>query len=88
MKSFTKDPDATLDYTIDWSLWLGTDTISTAVWTVPTGITKTAESHTTTLTTIWLSGGTVDAEYQVTCRITTAGGRIDDRTITIDVHQR
>ena len=88
MKSFAKDPDATLDYTIDWSLYLGTDTIVTAVWTVPLGLTKVAESKTTTATTVWLSGGTAAAEYQVACRITTAAGRIDDRTIAIVMRQK
>ena len=32
MKGFVKDPDATLDYSFDWSPWLGTDTISTSQW--------------------------------------------------------
>lgn len=79
----TKDPSAILDYTFDWSAFLGTDTIATSVWTVPTGITQTAETETTTTTTVWLSGGTVDANYVVVNTITTAGGRTDQRTITI-----
>jgi len=54
---FTKDSDETLDYQIDWSSWLGTDTISTSTWVVDSGITKVSDTNTTTTTVIWLSGG-------------------------------
>ena len=84
----TKDPNSTLDYRINWSDWLGVDTIATVAWTVPSGITQTSTTNTTTSATIWLSGGTVGTRYNVVCRITTAGGRIDDRTITIDCVQK
>jgi len=87
-QSFTKDPNAVLDYQIDWSTWLGTDTISSATWTVATGLTKTTDSKTTTTTTVWLSGGTVGTTYSVACRIVTAGGRTDDRTVQIKVEDK
>ena len=32
----TKDPDETLDYSIDWSRFLGTATISSVIWSVQT----------------------------------------------------
>ena len=83
-----KDPQATLDYPINWAAWLTTDTIVSVVWTVPTGITQTAATNTTTTATIWLSGGEVGTEYTVTCRVTTAGGRIDERSIAVRVAQR
>jgi hypothetical protein len=88
MEWFTKDPNATLDYTVDWSRWLGTDTISSVTWMVQTGLVKAAESNTTTTATVWLSGGTLATDYVVTCRITTVGGRIDDRSIKIQVRDR
>ena len=84
----TKDPQSTLDYKLDWSSWLTTDTIASVIWTVETGITQTATSNTTTSATIWLSGGEVGTEYTVTCRITTTAGRIDERSIAIRVAQR
>lgn len=86
--SFTKDPQAVLDYKVDWSDWLDTDTIVTSDWTVPTGLTLELETNTTTIATAWLSGGTVATSYNVTNEITTADGRTDDRTITIKVKER
>ncbi len=80
-----KDPDSTKDYTINWAAWLGQDTIVSAVWTVPAGITKASESHTTTTATIWLSGGTIDQVYTLQCRITTVGGRTEDESFSIKV---
>jgi hypothetical protein len=85
---FTKDPNATLDYSVDWTNWLDTDTIASVVWVVPAGITQSSVSNTTKVATIWLSGGTTGKFYNITCRITTTGGRIDDRTITITVRER
>ncbi len=88
MSRYTKDPDAVVDFAINWASWLGTDTISTATWTVPAGLTKASEENTTTIATVWLSGGTVGTDYTVACRIVTAGGRTDDRSLTIRVRAR
>lgn len=86
---FTKDSSAVLDYSIDWSAWLGTDTIATSTWTDATaGITVNSNSFTTTATKVWLSGGTAGQQYRLTNRITTAGGRTDDRTIVVQVQER
>ena len=85
---FIKDPDAVLDYAVDWTDWLGVDTIASSTWTVPTGITKTANSNTTKVATVWLSGGTASAEYSIVNKIVTAGGRTDERTLTIVVEQK
>lgn len=86
---FNKDPNAVLDYGFDWSSWLQTgETISSATWTVPTGITKTSQTESTTETIVWLSGGTAGTSYDVSCRIVTSQGRTDDRTMTIKVAER
>lgn len=48
----TKDPDETLDYSIDWSRFLGTATISSVIWSVQTPeIGKTTLSAGQNLTT-------------------------------------
>lgn len=87
-KIFDKDPDAVLDYTIDWSAWLVSDTIATSDWSVQAGLTEDSDSNTTTTATVWLSGGAEGESYSVRNRITTAAGRTDDRTITIRVVER
>jgi len=80
-----KDPDELQDYTIDWAALLGTDTISTSTWTVPSGLTSSATSKTTTTATVWLSGGTGGQEYEVMNEITTVAGRTYQKTIVIPV---
>ncbi len=88
MRTYTKDPNAVLEYTNNWADWLGVDTIATSAWTVPTGITKDSDSSSSTATTIWLSGGSAGTKYSLTNRITTAAGRTEDRTIRISVQER
>ncbi len=93
---FYKDPNAVLDFVIDWDgaaadggPWLATgETISTTTWTVATGITKDSDSKTTTTATIWLSGGTAGTDYTVACKITTSDSRTDERTLLIQVRDR
>ena len=88
MKLFTKDPNAKLDYTVDGARWLGTDTIQTSTWTVPTGLTNESTSNSGTTATIWLSGGAVGQRYKVTNHIVTVAGRQDDRSFEVTIAQR
>ena len=97
---FIKDPDAVLDYKFDWAAstngngdsdWLASgETISSHTVTVSTGLTKDSSSITDTNTsvTVWLSGGTADADYTVTCQIVTSASRTDERSITIQCRAR
>lgn len=87
--SYIKDPDAVLDYQWDWATWLPAgDTITSATVTAETGLTVSSKTNTTTAVTSWLSGGIVGESYNVTCRVVTADGRTDDRTITIIVQEQ
>lgn len=89
MRTWEKDPQATLDWAFDWSKWLAAgEEISSATVTVDSGLTKGSESNTTSKVTIWLSGGTLGVTHLVTCQITTNQGRIDERTIGIRVTNR
>lgn len=83
-----KDPDSTLDYTIDWTAWLGTDTISTSTWTIGSGLTKQTDTKTSKTATVWLTGGTAGTDYTATNRIVTVGGRTDERSMRVQVRQR
>lgn len=83
------DPDAHLDYGIDWSAWLATgETIDDSTWIVPEPLIGDDASHTDELTVVWISGGSAGQRYQVTNRITTTEGRIDDRSITLVCQHR
>jgi hypothetical protein len=75
---FPKGPNDISDWAIDWSTWLGTDTITASTWTVPTGLTKVSDTFTTTETTIWLSGGVDREVYHVVNHIVTNGGHHQD----------
>lgn len=88
-----KDPSARLPFTVDWSAWLAAedDTAQSVTWIVPAGLVKESnppESLFEGRATVWLSGGSSGAAYTVTCRLTTVGGRIDDRTVQISIRER
>ena len=87
--TYTKDADANLDFTFDWSDWLATgETISTFTITEDTGITSGTESQSGGIVTYWLSGGTVGTNYKVACKIVTSAGRTDERSVTVKVVNR
>lgn len=85
-KSLTKDPDADLDYGVDWTPFLdGTngDTIATAELVVQDGLTVVDEGLDGAVHMFTASGGTVSEVYKVTSRVTTVQGRTDDKTVLI-----
>ena len=88
-----KDPDATLDYTLDWDVsgdsWLSGDVIAAApVWTVTPGLTIVSQANTTTTATVWLAGGTAGQTYTASCKITTGAGRVDERSFRLKIENR
>ncbi len=88
MAPYTKDPQAKNDYGYDWTKWLAGDTISSSTWaSAPTGLTQSNPTASTTNTTVWLAGGTVDTVYRVTNHIVTAAGRENDETFRIIVRE-
>lgn len=86
MSSFSKDPNAVLDYQVDWSGWLNGDTLATSTFAVtPVGLTIDSESNTTTVATVWLSDGNLGTTYTVTNQVTTSGGRTDERSFHVAI---
>jgi len=86
-----KDPNAVLDYSIDWDAWvtpLGVNIVSLDV--IVNGVTVVASFFNGTVTTAYISGGTVGEKATVTFRITTSGtpARVDDRTIYLKIVER
>ena len=80
-----KTPSEVLDYGFDWSRELETDTISSSVWNVDSGLNVVSQGHDATTTSVFIGGGTAGATYAVTNTITTAGGRTESRTLHVVV---
>ena len=76
-----KDPDETLDYSIDWSRFLGSATISNFVWFV-------SSTNTNTVVTAHIAGGTDNVKYKFTCRITDSNGLVVERTVFLRVREK
>ena len=98
-----KDKDEIIDYSIDWSRFLGTDTVAAATWyiedaegvktlvedaEVVNGLQFVTGTITTTVSTIRLSLGTNNVRYKVTCRISTAQGLQYERTVFVRVREK
>lgn len=76
-----KHPGALLDYCIDWTPWLGEDTLASSVWEAPAGLVVEVSTNDTKTTTVWLSGGLANTKYLVTNTITTAAGRQETKSV-------
>lgn len=90
MPTYKKDPNARLDYQFDWTLYLTPlgDTIASVSWILSSGLTLVSSSNTSMTATAFVSGGTAGSDETLTCRITTTGGRIDDRSVTLKIVDR
>ena len=75
------------------------ETISSATWTVPTGLTKGITNTSAviisgvsypanTVATCWFSGGTDGTYYEITVSIITSGGRTLAKTFILPVTKR
>lgn len=87
--ALVKDPDAVLDYAFDWSAWLlDGETLLTHNATIESGdavIDSSTQNNTTVV--VWLSGGTIDTNVELRCRVTTNQGRTDDRSIILLIRE-
>lgn len=85
-----KDPDALLDYTIDWTDYLAAlsaDRLADVAFTNSDGTLVLTEVY-EGFATAWIEGGTVGETITLTCRIQTRAGRIDACTVYIKVRER
>ena len=98
-----KDPDEILDYSVDWSRFLGAATITSVAWFVDdasgvktpiaggqvvNNIQNVAQTNTPTVATINLGLGTLNEEYKFYCRITDSTGSIAERVIKIRIKEQ
>lgn len=81
-----KDPTVKKDYGLDWTAWLDGDTLNGSDWGVTVGtVTLSNPSNDAQHTQVWVEGGTSGERVVLTNRITTAGGRTDERSILIPI---
>lgn len=88
-----KDPDAVLDYSLDWSKWLAkvNDSIESLTIVLPEGteLTEESSSFDGAVTSAMVSGGdTADSMQALTFRVVTVGGRTEDRTVYLKITER
>ena len=86
MRTYEQAPGERLDYVFDYTKRLAkdADTILSSILEVPTGITEDGSAVQSTSVRVWLR----DAEsgsHRITNQITTVGGRVYRRSITINV---
>ncbi len=92
MTVFTKDPDAAVDYGVNWGLdYLQQDEIIlTSSWSaVPADtLSLSSESNSGTETGVFIAGGVTGHTYLLGNRITTSNGRTDERSLTIRIVEK
>jgi len=86
-----KDPGDKLVYRVDWTHLLAPlgDTIATSTWDAG-GLTASGDQLEAgaTSATVWLEGGAPGRRYTVSNRITTAAGRVVERSFQLEVDER
>jgi hypothetical protein len=90
---FVKDPDAVIDYAVDWSAgYLVGQEVAQSLWTVapvePGGVTVEAATQTAGKTVATLSGGIAGHIYRITNLVRFSDGRSDERTLVVRVEER
>jgi hypothetical protein len=81
-----QDPSDVILYALDWTSFLDGDTLATSAWTVPSELTSSGATLSTTATQIKISGGQSGKEYAVTNRITTSvRGETAEETINVRI---
>jgi hypothetical protein len=98
-----KDKDEILDYSIDWSRFLGDDVISGVTWFITgsdevktqvvdidivDGLQMITGTYTNTVATIRFSLGTNNKRYTITCRVTTVEGLQYERSIYLRIKEK
>ena len=91
----SKDPEAQLFYTFDWSEWLEpTDTLASVNYTIttrandPTPLVKVTQGINSKKTFVELNNGQLGKSYTVSAKIVTGNGLEDARTFKVRVETR
>jgi hypothetical protein len=93
MTLLLKDPEAALDYTVDWGAeYLTGDTLSQSDWQVTPvetgGVSLVASSFDDKVATATAAGGVAGRLYQLTNHVVLSSGLTDSRSIVLRVEKR
>lgn len=94
MTFLLKDPQAVLDYAIDWGAqYLGDgDALADSSWAVlpdeVDGVAIVGSTFGDRITTVNVSGGIAGRIYRLANRVVTQSGRVDERSVVLRVESR
>lgn len=88
MTTKLKDPDAEVPFKWDWTSWLESGDSIASHSIIVDGVTLVSSAEASGVVTATLSGGTAGETATATCRVTSANGYVDDRTITLKIMER
>jgi len=93
MTLLLKDPDAVLDYLIDWGAeYLDDELLAQSKWAVdpdePDGVMILGDTFDATTSTVNAGGGVAGRIYRLINEVVTASGRADSRSIVLRVEKR
>jgi hypothetical protein len=93
MTLLLKDPEATLDYSVDWGAdYLSGDVLTESSWTVipgeAGGVSIVSCRFDLLQATVEVGGGVPGRIYRLTNHVVTAEGREDSRSIMLRVEKR
>lgn len=93
MTLLLKDPEAELDYAVDWGAeYLGEDSLAESEWEVapvePDGVTVLSANFDLLIATVKAGGGIAGRLYRLTNRVVMESGLVDSRSITLRVERR
>jgi hypothetical protein len=90
---FLKDPDSTLDYSVDWRGASAAElSIQSSEWAVEplhaAGLGIVSDSRAGMIASARISGGVAGMLYRVMNRVRFTDGSVDERTLAIRVEER
>lgn len=93
MSLLLKDPDAVLDYLVDWGAeYLDADSLAESAWSVEPdeagGVSVASHRFDERTATVTAAGGIAGRVYRLVNHVTLASGRTDCRSVTLRVEKR
>jgi hypothetical protein len=93
MTLLLKDPDAVLDYSVDWGAeYLDEDQLADSGWSVtpdePGGISVAGSDFDAAVATVKAAGGVPGRIYRLVNQVVLQSGRIDSRSVVLRVEKR